>query len=56
MEGTGTSMREFIESMRERGMVTDVEERPEGEFGAPQMASRTDSLLFSTTSPVGVPQ
>lgn len=53
MEGSGLSMREFIESMRERGMVTDVEERPEGEFGAPQMASRTDSLLLFHDLPGG---
>jgi len=53
MEGTGTSMREFIELMRERGLVTDVEERPEGEFGAPQMASRTASLLLFHDLPGG---
>ncbi|MCQ8893981.1 MAG: UbiD family decarboxylase [Methanolinea sp.] len=46
-------MREFIEVMREKSAVIDVEERPEGEFGAPRMASRTDSLLFFHDLPGG---
>lgn len=46
-------MREFIELMREKGAVIDVEECPEGEFGAPQMASRTDSLLLFHDLPGG---
>ncbi|MCU0632703.1 MAG: UbiD family decarboxylase [Methanolinea sp.] len=39
-------MREFIELMRERSEVIDVEEQPSGEFDAPKMASTTNSLLF----------
>ncbi|MDH7511149.1 MAG: UbiD family decarboxylase [Methanolinea sp.] len=46
-------MREFIELMREKGSVIDVEECPEGEFGAPRMASRTDSLLLFHDLPGG---
>lgn len=46
-------MREFIEQMREQSLVVDVDERPSDEFGAPKMASRTDSLLFFHDLPGG---
>ncbi|HNQ28823.1 MAG TPA: UbiD family decarboxylase [Methanolinea sp.] len=46
-------MREFIEQMRERSLVVDVDERPRGEFDAPKMASTTDSLLFFHDLPGG---
>ncbi|MDI9633294.1 MAG: UbiD family decarboxylase [Methanolinea sp.] len=46
-------MRGFIETMRERDGVIDVEERPPGEFGAPRMASRTDKVLFFHDLPGG---
>jgi len=46
-------MREFIEQMREHSMVVDVDKRPTDEFGAPKMASRTDSLIFFHDLPEG---
>lgn len=46
-------LREFIEMMRERSAVIDVEERPCGEFDAPKMASTTNSLLFFHDLPGG---
>ncbi len=46
-------MREFIEQMREQSLVVDVDERPSDEFGAPKMASRTDSLIFFHDLPGG---
>ncbi len=46
-------MREFIEQMREQSLVVDVDERPSDEFGAPKMASRTDSLVFFHDLPGG---
>ncbi|HOT03497.1 MAG TPA: UbiD family decarboxylase [Methanolinea sp.] len=46
-------MREFIEQMREHSMVVDVDNRPSDEFGAPKMASRTDSLIFFHDLPEG---
>ena len=39
-------MREFIEKMRERGLVTDVEEPVSSDMQAAKMSSRTDKLLF----------
>ncbi len=48
-----TKLREFIEMMRERSAVIDVEERPCGEFDAPKMASSTNSLLFFHDLPGG---
>lgn len=46
-------MREFIEMMRERSEVIDVEVRPEGEFDAPKMAASTNSLIFFHDLPGG---
>ena len=39
-------MREFIEKMRESGLVVDVEEPVSVDLQAPKMASTTDKLLF----------
>ncbi len=39
-------MREFIAMMRERGLVDDIERPCSTIFEAPQMASRTDRVLF----------
>lgn len=39
-------MREFIELMRDEGLVTDIEDPVETVFEAPQMAAATDRLLF----------
>ncbi len=39
-------MREFIEKMREQGLVTDVEEPVSADMEAPKMAAGTDKLLF----------
>ncbi|MFY9801407.1 MAG: UbiD family decarboxylase, partial [Methanoregula sp.] len=39
-------MREFIEKMREQGLVTDVEEPVSANLQAPKMAGSTDNLLF----------
>ena len=39
-------MREFIEKMRERGLVVDVEEPVSVDMQAPKMAAATDKLLF----------
>jgi len=39
-------MREFIEMMREHGLVTDIEEPVSTDMQAAQMAGRTDKLLF----------
>ncbi len=39
-------MREFIEKMRECGLVIDVEEPVSSDMQAPRMASSTDKLLF----------
>ena len=39
-------MREFIEKMRERGLVVDVEEPASVDMQAPKMAAATDKLLF----------
>ena len=39
-------MREFIELMRERGHVIDVEEPCDPVFEAPKKASKTDKILF----------
>jgi UbiD family decarboxylase len=39
-------MREFIEKMRERGLVVDVEEPVSVDIQAPKMAAGTDKLLF----------
>lgn len=39
-------MREFIEKMRERGLVTDVEEPVSVDLQAAKMSSTTDKLLF----------
>jgi len=46
-------VREFIELMRERSAVIDVDEMPGGEFDAPKMASTTNSLLFFHNLPGG---
>ena len=39
-------MREFIEKMRENGLVVDVEEPVSADMQAPKMAASTDKLLF----------
>lgn len=39
-------MREFIESMRERGEVVDIEAATSPDFEAPKMAARTEKLLY----------
>ncbi|MGA2120716.1 MAG: UbiD family decarboxylase [Methanoregula sp.] len=39
-------MREFIEKMREKGLVIDVEEQISADMEAPKMAAGTDKLLF----------
>ena len=39
-------MREFIQKMREYGMVVDIEEPVSPDMQAPKMASGTDKLLF----------
>ncbi len=39
-------MREFIEKMRECGLVVDVEDPVSADMQAPKMASTTDKLLF----------
>ncbi len=39
-------MREFIEKMREQGLVIDVEEQISADMEAPKMAAGTDKLLF----------
>ena len=39
-------MREFIEKMRENGLVIDVEEPVSADMQAPKMAASTDKLLF----------
>ena len=39
-------MRDFIDSMRERGRVEDIEEPCSTIYEAPRMASRTDKILF----------
>ncbi len=39
-------MREFIEKMREHGLVIDVEEAVSADMQAPKMAAKTDKLLF----------
>jgi len=39
-------MREFIERMRERGLVTDIEDEVSVDMEAPQISSRTDKLVF----------
>jgi UbiD family decarboxylase len=39
-------MREFIERMRERGLVTDVEQSISADMEAPKMAAATDKLIF----------
>jgi UbiD family decarboxylase len=39
-------MRKFIETMRERGLVIDVEEPVSADMEAPKMAAGTDKLLF----------
>ncbi|MCK9590686.1 MAG: UbiD family decarboxylase [Methanoregula sp.] len=39
-------MREFIEKMREYGLVADVEEPVSADMQAPKMAGSTDKLLF----------
>ena len=39
-------MREFIEKMREFGLVVDVEEPVSADMQAPKMASTTDKLVF----------
>ena len=44
-DGAAT-MREFIEKMRERGLVTDVEEPVSADLQAAKMSSTTDKLLF----------
>ncbi len=48
-----TYLREFIELMRERSAVIDVDEMPGGEFDAPKMASTTNSLIFFHNLPGG---
>src|SRR5271157_1125203 len=40
------TMREFIEKMREQGLVTDIEEPVSADMEAPKMAAGTDKLLF----------
>jgi len=40
------TMREFIERMRERGLVTDIEDEVSVDMEAPQISSRTDKLVF----------
>src|SRR5665647_589373 len=40
------TMREFIEKMREQGLVIDVEEPVSADMQAPKMAGSTDKLLF----------
>ena len=39
-------MRDFIEKMREHGLVIDVEEPVSADMQAPKMAASTDKLLF----------
>ena len=39
-------MREFIEKMREKGLVTDIEDPVSADMQAPKMAAATDKLLF----------
>ncbi len=39
-------MREFIELMREKGEVTDIDQPVDIRFEAPKMAAKTDKLLF----------
>ncbi|ADN36636.1 UbiD family decarboxylase [Methanolacinia petrolearia DSM 11571] len=39
-------MRDFIELMREKDLVTDVEEEVSSVYEAPKMAAETDKLLF----------
>jgi UbiD family decarboxylase len=39
-------MRTFIEKMREKGLVIDVEEPVSAHFEAPKMAARTNRILF----------
>jgi 3-polyprenyl-4-hydroxybenzoate decarboxylase len=39
-------MREFIEKMRDAGLVIDVEEAVSADMQAPKMAAQTDKLLF----------
>ena len=39
-------MRDFIEKMREHGLVEDIEEPVSADMQAPRMASETDKLLF----------
>ena len=39
-------MREFIEKMREQGLVTDIDEPVSSDMQAPKMAWSTDNLLF----------
>jgi UbiD family decarboxylase len=39
-------MRDFIEKMREKGLVEDIEEPVSADIQAPRMASGTDKLLF----------
>jgi UbiD family decarboxylase len=39
-------MRDFIEKMREKGLVEDIEEPVSSDMQAPRMASGTDKLLF----------
>jgi UbiD family decarboxylase len=39
-------MREFIEKMREQGLVTDIDEPVSSDMQAPKMAGSTDNLLF----------
>jgi 3-polyprenyl-4-hydroxybenzoate decarboxylase len=39
-------MREFIEKMREKGLVLDIEEPVSADMQAPKMAAGTDKLLF----------
>lgn len=48
-----TYLREFIELMRERSAVIDVDEMPGGEFDVPKMASTTNSLIFFHNLPGG---
>ncbi len=39
-------MRDFIEKMRDHGLVVDVEEPVSSDMQAPKMAASTDKLLF----------
>jgi len=39
-------MREFIELMREKGEVTDIDQPVDIRYDAPKMAAKTDKLLF----------